>query len=671
ILGREDDLSKELNNVEYETDVSFNGQCPEWLLIQSRVAREMITPRSGQNSLTQLNMGEGKSAVIVPLVSSELADGQRLVRVVALKPLVNQMFSLLVRRISGLANHRVFYLPFSRDFQVSHLGQLQSLYEMCVRERGILLIQPEHILSFRLMGVDLAAGRHTEAAKVLIRSHRWLSSISRDILDESDEILRVTYQLVYTSGLQEPMDSHPDRWDIIQELIRHVQKHAELLRRMYPLGLEVQKDGEIACPIVRILDVKTGKALIDSVVTEVLSSDRFHRLPPHIRPAASDFVRCHRGSTHALKTLRTFLRDASIWKHLLLYRGLLGHGLLHFVLQEKRWRVDYGLDPTRTLLAVPYRAKDLPSLRADFGHPDVALTLTCLSYYYGGLSEDQLDKCFELLFKLDDPSMQYNQWVTGYSQSVSFPDIEGVNLNNRHQRKSVLGPLFRKNKAVVDFYLSNAVFPKYAKQFPHKLSTSSWDLAEVKSQVTTGFSGTNDNRYLLPTSIKQDDTTAAGADDPSGQLATNAKVLSILLQAENDNYCCIRGSDDMQNPTGSDFLDQLVQQTPPVRVLLDVGAQMLDMQNIELVSKWLSLVPKIQAIVFFNNADELVVMSQDQHVEDFDASPYSQKLDLCAVYLDDAHTRGTDLKLPNNFRAVVTLGPKLVKDRLVQDEILS
>ena len=36
------------------------------------------------------------------------------------------------------------------------------------------------------------------------------------------------------------------------------------------------------------------------------------------------------------------------------------------------------------------------------------------------------------------------------------------------------------------------------------------------------------------------------------------------------------------------------------------------------------------------------------------------------VYLDDAHTRGTDLELPQGMRAAVTLGPKVTKDRLVQ-----
>ncbi|KAG6819108.1 hypothetical protein H0H93_015384, partial [Arthromyces matolae] len=564
ISGHSEDLSKELHNSDYDRDPSFHN--PDWLLIQasssssfvddnpkidsnftvrpvqSRVAQEMILPHTGRNLLTQLNMGEGKSSVIVPLVSSTLADGQRLVRVVTLKPLFRQTFDLLVRRLSGLLNRRVFYLPFSRDFKAdpAYFVQLKELYSTCVRERGVLVIQPEHILSFRLMGVDLVAGTRQEAAQCLLDCYRWLTAHARDILDESDEILRVTYQLVYTSGVQQPMDNHPDRWTIIEEVLGLAQKHAESVSRKFPKGLEVYHVAEHGPPIIRILDSEAGIALIDDVISEVLSSDKLRLLPQRVRITVAEFIRGHKVEESVVQVLRDFLGNTSIWKHLLLYRGLLGHGLLHFALQEKRWRVDYGLDLSRTLLAVPYRAKDLPSLRADFGHPDVALILTCLSYYYGGLTEDQLDTCFELLFKLDDPDSEYNHWVVGRTEIPnSFRDIKGVNLDDEQQRKSMLGPLFRQNKAVVDFYLTNVVFPRYAKQFPHKLSTSSWDLAEMKNQVTTGFSGTNDNRYLLPTSIQQHDTTATGEDDPFGQHATNAKVLSILLRPENSTYHCL------------------------------------------------------------------------------------------------------------------------------------
>lgn len=37
-------------------------------------------------------------------------------------------------------------------------------------------------------------------------------------------------------------------------------------------------------------------------------------------------------------------------------------------------------------MAVPYKAKDVPDQRADFGHVDVAISLTCLNYYYSGLN---------------------------------------------------------------------------------------------------------------------------------------------------------------------------------------------------------------------------------------------------------------------------------------------
>jgi hypothetical protein len=53
-------------------------------------------------------------------------------------------------------------------------------------------------------------------------------------------------------------------------------------------------------------------------------------------------------------------------------------------------------------------------------------------------------------------------------------------------------------------------------------------------------------------------------------------------------------------------------------------------------------------------------------VEPLQTSPFAKQLDVCLIYLDEAHTRGTDLKLPRNYRAAVTLGQGLVKDKLTQ-----
>ena len=129
--------------------------------------------------------------------------------------------------------------------------------------------------------------------------------------------------------------------------------------------------------------------------------------------------------------------------------------------------------------------QDVPSLRAEFGHPDVAIALTCLSYYYGGLTKDQLLWCFDMLAKLDDPEIEYDHWVElGQGLPVSMLQLNGVNTEDETQVDEVLVPSFSKNKRVVDFYLSQVVFPQAARDFPSKLPTSAWDLHQQNVNFT-------------------------------------------------------------------------------------------------------------------------------------------------------------------------------------------
>ncbi|CUA77979.1 Protein Ycf2 (chloroplast) [Olimarabidopsis pumila] [Rhizoctonia solani] len=680
-------LAQSNNIIEFYKELDPDGRDdlglrdPDWLLVQidgnfgarkvqQQVAKEMISPSSHTSTVLQLNMGEGKSSVIVPIIASSLANSSQLVRVVVLKPLWRQMFDLLVNRLSGLSNRRVYYLPFGRHIRIdsSSAQKLQNLYEKCMREGGILLAQPEHILSFKLMGIDRLISskspNDTEVANNLRSMQDWLKSHTRDILDESDEILHVRYQLVYTVGEQQSLDDHPDRWTTTQQLLYLAAGHIKRIQQEYPVGLSYKDRDHGRFPTIRIMPdcpAEAERILLLAVATDVrngllrnLSCDR---LPPPVR---NKLIKLLTDKELPFSEYRYLRRNCgpTIWKGLLLVRGLLASGILVFVLKHKHYRVDYGLDLSRCLLAVPYRAKDIPSLRAEFGHPDVAVVLTCLSYYYQGLTNQQLDLCFELLFKLDNPPLEYEQWVQRDSaMSDDLKQLSGVNIKDRQQFTERLVPTFSHNSATIDFFLASAVFPKEAKEFPEKLATSGWDLAERKPNITTGFSGTNDNRYLLPTSISQ--------ADPVKQLSTNALVLTYLLQPVNNFYVCMR-DDQGGNLSTKGFLQLLVAQNPEVRVLLDVGAQMLELQNDELVRCWLDLRPDIEAAVYFNDRDELVVLPQNGTPALLSTSPFAQQLDKCIVYLDDGHTRGTDLNLPRETRALVTLGPKVTKDRLLQ-----
>ena len=266
--------------------------------------------------------------------------------------------------------------------------------------------------------------------------------------------------------------------------------------------------------------------------------------------------------------------------------------------------------------------------------------------------------CFDLLAKLDNPEMEYDHWVElGQGLPEELGQLKGVNTEDKSQVDEFLVPLFSRNKGVVDLYLSQVVFPRAAREFPSKLPISAWDLVEGKKNLTTGFSGTNDNRYLLPASIAQ--------EDPDFVLGTNALVLQHLLLPENDHYECTEG-DNGERESATAFLKRLVTKDPEIRVLLDVGAQMLELQNEALARHWLSLRPDVSAAIFFDDSDHLTVVTPDGTIEPFISSPFNRQLDKCVVYLDEAHTRGTDLKLPKGMRAAVTLGPKVTKDRLVQ-----
>lgn len=117
-----------------------------------------------------------------------------------------------------------------------------------------------------------------------------------------------------------------------------------------------------------------------------------------------------------------------------------------------------------------------------------------------------------------------------------------------------------------------------------------------------------------------------------------------------------------------ELLRMVVAQTPQIRVLLDVGAQILDLSNLDLAEAWLACTLATETIgaIYFSEDDELMVLERNGITQPLSSSSLIQQLHRCVAYMDHAHTRGTDLKFPRDFRAAVTLGHKVTKDHLVQ-----
>jgi len=340
---------------------------------------------------------------------------------------------------------------------------------------------------------------------------KWIHSHIRDIVDESDEIFHPRFQLVYTIGREQHMDGYPDRWTITQQVLRLVKDHAHTISINHPDSVEYECGPPGSFPRVHIVGTsEVGRRLISLIVEDVMAGRlpnfNFQRVSSALRDAIQSFISDPLVHDTA-KDVEEYANGSAqnhLWSGLLLLRGLLASNTLLFALAERRWRVDYGLvphvvrqtdedgrpiGPTPTMLAIPYRAKDVPAPNTQFGHPDLTIILTCLSYYYAGLSEEQLRVAFEIMLDHDDPSMEYTLWVEEYD-SETLPDslrkLNEINLKSSEKWDNVMYPLFSRNKAAIDLYLSRVVFPKEAKEFPSKLSGSSWDLAERRENLITG-----------------------------------------------------------------------------------------------------------------------------------------------------------------------------------------
>lgn len=640
--------------------------------VQEDIARQMRD--TSENATMQLNMGEGKSSVIIPVVAAALADGSRLVRIITAKPQANQMTQMMVSKLGGLLDRQVYHLPFSRTIRIGSADAsiIGDLCRECMTQGGVLLVQPEHILSFKLMGLESLIIGKDSIGRTLLCIQEFFNNFGRDIVDESDDIFNVKHELIYTMGMQCPIEFSPQRWTCIQQVLQLVRTFAPEIARESPTSMEMYTGAAGSFPRTRILDESGQRQLLSCIARRIcevgLEGFPIARQPTSIRQAVMRYLIEPTLSPYEISRVESqgsngFWSEATS-QIILLLRGLLAGGVISFALRQKRWRVQYGLDlrrRPRTKLAVPYRAKDSPTLRSEFSHPDVIIVLTCLSHYYGGIGDDDLFLAFDHLLQSDYADIEYQEWVKDAPHlPIAFRQLSGINLKDRLLCIERIFPALRNTKNVIDYFLTHLVFPKEMREFPHKLSASGWDIGQTKTLPTSGFSGTNDSRISLPLSVTHLDLLE--------QEHTNALVLEHLLRPENSVvHIPVRAENG--DSTAESILDMVTEMDPTVKVILDVGAQILELNNWEVAMKWLEREQdheQVQAAVFFNEDDELSVLDRDGQVERLQTSPFANHLEVCLVFLDEAHTRGTDLKLPDHYRAAVTLGASLTKDRLVQ-----
>ena len=245
----------------------------------------------------------------------------------------------------------------------------------------------------------------------------------RDILDESDELLRHRYQLIYAIGAAVPLPGGAHRWRAAQCLLTKIAQTDELKKYLasHPKACKFNTEsiaGE--WPEVQFFDGKSLDSMLggrseqrrsprlqDSLLPRL--SEAIFNDPPHElkwlldHPLKDDMKEgiIERELTPTLKTSLMTLPEQHMYDILALRGFLSGDVLRHCLL--KRHRVDFGVArPGKKRLAVPFRFADTPDLRSEFAHPDCAIAFTILAYYHDGLSRKELIQALNSLMTLGE-----------------------------------------------------------------------------------------------------------------------------------------------------------------------------------------------------------------------------------------------------------------------------
>jgi len=344
--------------LEVESDIMLR---PE----QVDVALATISPESGENSVLQLLMGKGKTSCILPMVALALAR-KSLFRIVVPRPLLLQSAQIMQAKLGGLLDREIMHIPFSRKTPTDK-GMMQTYHRLHVhveQQNGIILALPEHILSFKLSGVQkLCDGKNDEAA-IMLKTQEHFDRRARDVLDECDVSLAIRTQLIYPSGSQHTVDGHPFRWLTVQAVLDLVYTYLDDLVLKFPTSIEVVR--RLGFPLVYFLRKDAEDYLVDQITKKICTGHTVILPVGDFSEAAQKDIQAFISvpSVDAEITARVsvmFKEKRHLADVVLHLRGLFVHRILISTL-KKLWNVQYGLNPARDPIAVPYQVSRLSQL---------------------------------------------------------------------------------------------------------------------------------------------------------------------------------------------------------------------------------------------------------------------------------------------------------------------
>ena len=659
---------------------------PEWLVFevennlqirpcQYELAHYLI---DHPGAISQLNMGEGKTRVIIPMLLLYFRYDHT-IRLNFLTPLLDDAYSFLHQTLTAsVLNVRFFKFP------VKSIKEIYYRYLNGQNVHGIIVVAPEHRLSLLLKRIEYHLNKEETLANAIIDSMKAIKFA--DIFDESDEQLRHNYQLIYAIGDHLNLPSGPSRWIVAQALLRLIDEN-KIIRDLLLNHSEIATQELIGSTNQRYIRLLPGEALdsmkpklYQALVTALMENPPYElqwlKTTIHKANILKYVIQPDDVNDDVLNMVANEFPNFDSSDHTLALRGFLAGGIFEHCLC-KRPRVDYGIKrPNKKRLVVPFRSSDVPADRAEYAHPDIAIMLTNLSYLMDGLSCDEFYEALRKLLSLNITAKNdiFNSWYklrhTNLSNTNTPPttipceinNVDKIDINNSIQI-SYLFQQYQFNREAIFFWLNNCVFPIETKQFEHRITATTWNLTDNITGRMNGFSGTDDNKDICPLKVTQHEHSNERLR------ATNGKMVTLLLSkcqfVDKSAFNTIKQPVDA--PRWSRIAELAVSLN--TNAIIDVGAIMHGVSNREVgifVLKQLKLYNRPEAnVVFYDNElKSWQVLNQSGREWNLEVSPVREH--DCFVFFDESHCRGSDMKLLPHAVALLTIGPGMCKDKLMQ-----
>ena len=329
---------------------------------------------------------------------------------------------------------------------------------------------------------------------------------------------------------------------------------------------------------------------------------------------------------------------------------------MNFAELRTRWSLNYqyGRSGSPTgLLAVPYKAAQTPMDRSSFSDIDVTALLTASMLHEEGL----LARDFDLL-----KQTLVTSWVR------SFPEVSAEILDDLFRitvadcslssllrtPSAVLAAEggFSRNARLIDFYVTGPLLQTHLRYFPRRYNLSFMDLLNIGSWQI-GFSGTV-NMVLPETSLSADGTRLIPHE--FCEIVESAETGTLIQKAIEAGQCFVP---DEGEPMETACVRVLV--AKKYGALIDACAMWRN-RSADGVYRMLVeggvLARDAYRFVWLDDRDRALERVSKGGKEVVRAYRPEEAL-ACAIptfyYFDQRHSRGTDLMLPANVQALVTV----------------